>query len=76
MVAGKLSVNLNKTEYHLFNPKHLNNSNSTINVDSNIISPNNSGVIFQSDICLRTSTSLLQLNHIFFNFVIFIIFVL
>ena len=52
MVAGKLSVNLNKTEYLLFNPKHLNNSNSTINVDSNIILPNNSGVIFHSDICV------------------------
>ena len=52
MVANKLSVNLNKTEYFLFNPKHFNNPNYSTNIDSNIISPNDSaknlGVVFQS----------------------------
>ena len=56
MVANKLSVNPNKMEYLLLfnpNPKHFNNPNCSINIDSNIISPNDSaknlGVVFQSD---------------------------
>ena len=53
MISNKLSVNPNKTEYLLFNLKHFNNSNSSINIDSNFISPNESaknlGVIFHSD---------------------------
>ena len=56
MVAYKLFVNANKTEYLLFNPKHFDNPNCSINIDSNIISPNNAaknlGVIFQSDISM------------------------
>ena len=52
MVANKLSVNPNKMEYLLFNPKNLNNPNCSINIDSNIISPTNSvnnfGVVFPS----------------------------
>ena len=54
MVANKLSVNPNKTECLLFNPKHFNNLNCSINIDFNIISPNDSaknlGVVIQSDI--------------------------
>ena len=50
MVANKLAVNSNKTEYLLFNPKHFNNPNFSINIDSIIISPNDSakncGVVF------------------------------
>ena len=42
MVANKLSVNPNKTEYRLFNPKYFNDPNCSINIDSNIFSPNNS----------------------------------
>ena len=42
MVAYKLFVNPNKTVYLLFNPKHFNNPNCSINIDSNIISSNNS----------------------------------
>ena len=52
MVANKLSINPNKTEYLFFNPKHFTNSNFSINIDSNIISPNNCknlGVVFQFD---------------------------
>ena len=55
MVANKLSVNPNKTEYLSFNPKNLNNPNCSINIDSNIISPTNSAktlVLFSSLICL------------------------
>ena len=56
MVANKLSVNPNKMEYLLFNPKYFNNPNCSINIDSSIISPNNSaknlGVIFQSDMSM------------------------
>ena len=52
MVANKLSVNPNKTEYLLFNPKNFNKPNYSINIDSNIISPTNSaknlGVVIQS----------------------------
>ena len=52
MVANKLYSNPKKTEYFLFNPKNFNNPNC-INIDYNIISPNNSannhGVVFQSD---------------------------
>ena len=40
MVVNKLSVNPNKTEYFLFNSKHFSNPNCSINIDSNIISPN------------------------------------
>ena len=50
MVANKLSVNQNKTEYLLFNQKHFNNPNCSNNIDSNIISLNSSaknlGVVF------------------------------
>ena len=46
MVANKLSVN----------PKHFNYPNCSINIDFNIISPNNSaknlGVVFQSDMSM------------------------
>ena len=56
MVANKLSVNPNKTEYLYFNPKNLNNPNCSINIDSNIISSTNSaknlGVVFQSDMSM------------------------
>ena len=56
IVANKLSVNPNKTEYLLFFPNHFNNPNCSINIDSNIISPNNSaknlGVVFQSDMSM------------------------
>ena len=52
MVANKLSVNPNKTGYLLFNTKHFNNPNCSINIDSYIISPNNSaknlGIVFES----------------------------
>ena len=54
MVANTLSVNPNTTEYFLFNPKHFDDPNCSINIDSNIISPNDSaknlGVVFQSDV--------------------------
>ena len=50
MVANKLSINPNKTEYLHFNPKHFNNPNCSINIDSKIITPNemvkNLGVVF------------------------------
>ena len=56
IVANKLSVNPNKMEYLLFNPKHFNNQNCSININSNIILPNNSaknlGVVFQSDVSM------------------------
>ena len=56
MVANKLSVNLIKTEYLLFNPKHFYNLNCSINIDSNIISTNDSAknlaVVFQSDMSM------------------------
>ena len=56
MVANKLSVNPNKTKYLLLNPKHYNNLNFCINIDSNIISPSNSaknlGAVFQSDMSM------------------------
>ena len=56
MVVSKLSVNLNKTEYLLFNPKHFNNLHCSINTDSNIIPPNNFAkilyVVLQSDMCM------------------------
>ena len=52
MVASKLSVNQNKTEYLLFNLRRFNNPNFSINICFNIISPNDSaknlGVVFQS----------------------------
>ena len=50
MVANKLSVNPNKTEYRLFNPKNFNSQNYSFNINSNIILPNynakNLGVVF------------------------------
>ena len=53
MVANRLSVNPNKTEYLLFNPKHFIYPNCSINIDSNIITLNSSaknlGVVFQSE---------------------------
>ena len=56
MGVEKFSVNPNKTESVLFNPKHFNNPNCSINIDSNIISPNDSaknpGVVFQSNISM------------------------
>ena len=52
MIFKKLTVNPNKMEYLLFNPKYFNNLNCNFNIDFNIISPNysakNLGVIFQS----------------------------
>ena len=55
-VANILSVNPNKTEYLLFNPKNLNNPNCSINIDSKIFLPTNSaknlGVVFQSDMSM------------------------
>ena len=63
MVANKLCVNLNETEYLLFNPKHFYNPNCSINIDSNIILPNDSaknfGVVFQSDMSMDKHRSLL-----------------
>ena len=56
MVSDKLLVNLTKTEYLLFYPKHFNNPNCSINIDSDIISPNDSAknlcIIFQPDISM------------------------
>ena len=56
MVANKLSVNPNKMEYFLFNAKHFNNPNCSIDIDSNTVSPNESAkkfsVIFQSDMSM------------------------
>ena len=61
IVANKLSVNPNKTEYLLFNPKHFNNPNCCININSNIILPNNFaknlGVIFQSNMSMNEHIS-------------------
>ena len=42
MVVKKLSVNPNKTEYFFFNTKNFNDPNCGINIDSNIMLPNNS----------------------------------
>ena len=43
-------------EYLLFNPEHFNNPNCSINIDSKIISPNDStkilGVVFLSDMSI------------------------
>ena len=61
MVANKLSFNPNKTEFLLFNLKHFNNPNCSINIDFNIISPNDSTkklcVVFQSDISMNKHIS-------------------
>ena len=46
MISSKLSVNLNKTKDLLFDPNYFNNPNSNINIDSNIISLNDSGKIW------------------------------
>ena len=63
MIFNKLSVNPNKKEYPLFNPKHFNNPNCNINIDSNIISPNDSaknlGVIFRSDMSMDKHISVI-----------------
>ena len=54
MISNKLSVNLNKTEYLLFNPNNVNLSVNIIYLGSNTISlgdsAKNLGVIFQTDI--------------------------
>ena len=42
MVCYKLSVNPNKTEYLLFNLKHVKIPNCNINTDTNIITLNDS----------------------------------
>ena len=56
MLANKLSGNPNKIEHLLFTSKHFNNQNCSINIDSNIISPNDSaknlGVVCQSDVSM------------------------
>ena len=53
ITTNKLSVNPNKTEYLLLNPRNINPPVNTIDLDSNIISPSDSaknpGVIFQTD---------------------------
>ena len=50
MTANKLSVFRHKMEYLLFNLKYFNNPTCSINIDSNIISPNDLkkklGVVF------------------------------
>ena len=65
IVANK-SVDPNKTEYLLFNPKHFNNPNCSINIDSNIISPNNSAknlnCIFQSDMSMGKHISAIVIS--------------
>ena len=61
MVSKKLSVNSNKTEYLLFNHKHVTIPNVNINIDSNIImasdSAKNLGVTFQSDMSMNEHIS-------------------
>ena len=61
MTPYKLSVNPNKTEYLLFNPSNINPPVNTINLDSNIISPDNSaknlGEIFQTVMSLDKHVS-------------------
>ena len=61
IIANKLFVYSNKTEYLLFIPKHFNNSNCCFNIDSNIISPYNSaknlGVVFQSNMSMNKNIS-------------------
>ena len=53
---GKLSVNPNKMDYLHFNPKHVQIPHCNINIDTNIIMPNdlakNLCVIFQSDVSM------------------------
>ena len=54
---NKLSINSNKTAHLLFNPKHFNNPNCSINIDSKVISHKDSakkpcGEIFQSDMSI------------------------
>ena len=39
MITNKLSINPNKMEYLLFNPKYFNNPNCSINIECNIIWP-------------------------------------
>ena len=72
MVANKLSVNPNKAEYLLFKPKHFNNLKNSNNINSIIISPNDSaknlGFVFQSDMSMD--------KHISAIVNIFIVFVL
>ena len=73
MASNKLPVNLNKTNYLLFNPSDINPPVNTINLDSNIIFPSESAkkldVIFQTD-CPLTNMSHPSLNHASFNSVI------
>ena len=56
MISNKLSVNSNKTEYLLLNPKNVNLPVNIINLGSNTISPSGStknlGVIFQTDMSM------------------------
>ena len=63
MAANKLFVNPNKMEYLLFNPKFSNNPNCNINIDFNIISPNdyakNLGVVFQSNMSIDKHISII-----------------
>ena len=63
MISNKLSVNLNKTEYLLFNPSNINLPVNIINFGSNTISPSDSaknlGVIFQNDISMDKQSHLL-----------------
>ena len=72
MVANKLSVIPNKTQYLIFNPKHFNNPNCSINIDSNIISPNDSaknlGVIFQSDMSIDNITNAIRFASTYISF--------
>ena len=73
MTSSKLSVNLNKTEYLLFNPSKINPSVNTTNLDSNIITPSDSAknliVIIQTDKCPLINTSHPMLNHTSLNYV-------
>ena len=66
MVAKKLFVSPIKTEYLFFNPKHFNYPNCSINIDSNIISPNNSaknlGVFMDKHLSAKVKSCFLQLR--------------
>ena len=61
VISNKLSVNPNEMEYLLFNPKHVTIPNCNINIDFNIITPNDSaknlGFIFQSDMSMNKHIS-------------------
>ena len=62
MVVNKLSVSPNKTEYLLFNPKHFNNPNCNITIDTNNISLNNSAKNLGVDISAIVVSRFLQLH--------------